>query len=102
MKLFVVCWSNASLDDDGNSKAYGNVHGVYRTPEEAQTGLVACRDEFIDEILNNPDFNDFEKQCAQKNLKVYGSVAEGYFELDNDVCDFIEETYIHIVETEVP
>lgn len=100
-KLFIVVWANANQDDRGNSKAYGNVHGVYRTLEEARAGLTKCKDEFVDEITNNPDFDEQDREYATRNLSIYGSEAEGYFELDNDVCDIIEETYIQIVETEL-
>lgn len=100
-KLFVVMWANANQDDRGNSVAYGNVHGIYRTREEAEAGLEECKDDFVEEIVNNPDFDEKDREYATQNLSIYGSVEEGYFELDNDVCDIVEQTYIQIVETEL-
>lgn len=100
MKLWVVHWSNASLDDDGNCSAFGNVHGVYTTPEEAQAGLVECKDEVVDGFVNNPDLDEIDRAFAQQNIQVYGSVQENYFEVDFDQCDIITETYISIAEME--
>lgn len=103
-KVYVVCWGHASQDDRGNSVAYGNVHGVYRTREEAEAGLEECKEDFVEEIVNDPDFDEEERERATQNLSIYGSVEEGYFELDNldnDVCDIADQTYIQIVETEL-
>ena len=100
-KVYVVCWGHATTDDRGNAQAYSNVHGVYSTLESAKTGLEELKNEFVDEIVNNPDFDEDDKAIARNNLQIYGSVEEGYFELDNDICDIVEETYLTIVEKEV-
>lgn len=100
MKLWVVHWSNASLDDDGNCSAFGNIHGAYTTLKEAQAGLVECKDEVVDGFINNPDLDEDDKSFARDNLRVYGSVKENYFEVDFDQCDVITETYISIAELE--
>lgn len=100
-KVYVVCWGHAGIDDRGNSTAFCNVHNVYWNLCDAQAGLEELKNEFVDEIVNNPDFDEEERERATKNLSIYGSVEEGYFELDNDVCDIVEETYLTIVEKEV-
>ena len=100
-KVYVVCWGHAGVDDRGNGTAFCNVHNVYWNLRDAQAGLEELKNEFVDEIVNNPDFDEEERERATKNLSIYGSVEEGYFELDNDICDIVEETYLTIVEKEV-
>ena len=101
MKVYVVCWGHAGIDDRGNGDAYSNVHGVYLNKEDAQRGLEELKDSFVDEIVNHPEFDEDDRARARSNLQIYGSVVDGYYELDNDVCDFIEETYLTLVEEEV-
>lgn len=103
-KVYVVCWGNARQDDCYDTVAYGNVHGVYHSREKAEAGLEECKEDFVEEIVNNPDFDEEDRERATQNLSIYGSVEEGYFELDrlaSDACAIVEQTYIQIVETEL-
>ncbi len=85
-KVYIVSWSSANLDDDGNAHAYNGIHNIYHMKEEAEKGLVECKDECCEEIL--------------EEMQVYGSVKEGYFEIDYTLgCDSCE-MYIQIVEKE--
>lgn len=99
MKLFTVCWASASRDDDDNNNAYCNVHGSYTSMDRAKEGLEECKDEFIEEIINNPDFDEADREYATQDLNIYGSVEEQYYELDYSSGENRNEVYIHIVET---
>lgn len=92
-KVYIVCWGSAGQDDDMHAKAYSNVHGVYAFLDDAEKGLEECKDEWYNEIVNNPD--------AEVNTSVYGSVNDGYFEIDYFIGDVPCEVYIHIVEKEI-
>lgn len=95
-KLYIVHWSSACSDDDGNVKAYGEIYGVYTSKEDAIKGLVECKDMHYDEIVQNeePDTQQF----VIDHTNVYGSEAEEYFEIDYDFCDFPCEIHIAISE----
>ena len=106
MKVYIVCWGNASQDDHGNSTAYTGVHGVYASLEEAQKALVECKDQIYNEIVFiEPDEEDPEiPEIAQRlkdSTQVYGSVEDGYFEIDYESWDILAETYIKLEEKEV-
>ncbi len=100
-KVYIVCWASASQDDEGNSSAYGNVHGVYRKLEDAEKGLLECKDQTYDEIINDPDFDEEERKNYIESTEVYGSVKEGYFEIDYDSWDIRNEIRIEITEKEI-
>lgn len=100
-KVFIVCWASASQDDDGNSSAFGNVNGVYDFLADAKKGLEDCKDYFVDEIVNNPDYDDEDKEIIKASLQVYGSVEDDYFEIDYTTADSPREIYISLVEKEI-
>lgn len=99
-KVYIVNWAAARQDDDGNSSAYSGVHGVYASKDDAKKGLVECKDDFYNEIVNNPDYDVDEFDSAIKTTHVYGSVKDEYFEIDSNVY-FSEQTYIRISEQEI-
>jgi hypothetical protein len=101
MKVYIVGWATASQDDNGNCSAYGNVHGVYTNHIDAKKGLVELKDEFYNDIVNNPDFDEEEAQYAKDHTQVYGSVEEGYFEIDYESWDVPNEIYVYLEEKEV-
>ena len=100
-KVYIVCYGSASSDDDGNARAYGNVHGVYLNLDDAKKGLEECKNECYDEIVNNPDFDDEDREYAEVNTSVYGSTNDDYFELDYFIGDTPCEIYIQLVEKEI-
>lgn len=100
-KLYIVCWGTGSCDDDGCAHAYCGVYGLYRDKASALKGLVTCKDETYNDILNDIDPDgEFPDLVTEANLQVYGSETEEYFEIDyllgTDVC----EVYIKIEEKE--
>jgi hypothetical protein len=95
-KLFIVCWGSAGQDDDGNSKAFCGVHGVYTDKPAARKGLVECKDVCYDEVIQTDDPEELEYNKSR--TKVYGSEAEEYFEIDYDFADVTNELYIKIDE----
>lgn len=101
MKVYVVCWANASLNDNGDCSAHSGVHGVYSDRKKAKEGLVACKDECYDEIVYNPDYDEDDIEELKASTKVYGSVEQEYFEIDYASSDVPNEIYIQIVESEV-
>ncbi len=100
-KVYIVCWGSAGQDDDGNSKAYSNVHGVYAFKDDAKKGLVECKDEYYEEIVNNPDYDEEDRKLAKVNASVYGCVEDDYFEIDYFIGDTPVELYINLVEKEI-
>ena len=95
-KLYIVCWGSAGQDDDGNSTAFCGVHGVYTDKSAARNGLVACKDSFYDDVIQTDD--PVALEYTKSRTHVYGSEAEGYFEIDYDFADAPNELYIKIDE----
>lgn len=100
-KVYIVCYGSASSDDDGNAKAYSNVHGVYAFHDDAKKGLEECKNECYDEIVNNPDYDAYDVEMAKNSTRVYGSVNDDYFEIDYELGDMPCEIYIGLVEKEI-
>ena len=99
-KLWVVCWGSGSCDDHGSAHAYSGVHGVYKTKEIGRQALAQCKDEIYDDILNDLD-PDGEFPELKNEIQIYGSVSEGYFEIDYTLGTEPVEVYINLVEQEV-
>ena len=97
-RLYIVHWASASSDDNGNAKAFAGVHGVYSTKSAALKGLVECKEQTYDEIINNPDYDEEDRELANVNCSIYGSEKEEYFELDYFIGDTPVEVYITISE----
>ena len=85
--IYIVHWGKATQDDRGNASAYSGVHGVYKTLDEAQVGLMECEKDFSTEIIQEVD-----------DMSVYGSVSENYFEIDYSDDGIPCEIYIAISE----
>lgn len=100
-KVYIVHWGLASQDDDGNARAYSGVHGVYIDFSMAKQGLVNCKDEFYDELVNDPDFDEEIRKEIASTISIYGSVDEGYFEIDYILGCYPCETYISLEEKEL-
>jgi hypothetical protein len=100
-KVYIVCWGCASNDDNGNNIANANVHGVYRNLDDAKAGLLECKNEFVDEIVNNPDYDEEDRELAEINHCVYGSVEDDYFEIDYASGDTFNELRIELVIKEI-
>lgn len=100
-KLYVVSWGSGWSDEKDTVSTHCGVHGLYRDRASAERGLEECRDEFIDEIVNNPDFDEEDREAATQDLEVYGSVKEDYFEIDYTSWDKRNEIYIHLEEKEI-
>lgn len=100
-KLYIVCWSSAGQDDDGNAKAFCGVHGVYTSKAKAKVGLLECKDECYNEVVNSPDHDEEDKEYAEVNTSIYGSVEEEYFEIDYFIGDTPCELYMTIEEKDL-
>lgn len=100
-EIYIVCYGSASSDDDGNAKAYANVHGVYAFLDDAKKGLEECKNECYDEIVNNPDYDEEAREYEKAHTQVYGSVNDDYFEIDYTLGDTPCELYINLVIKEI-
>ena len=93
-KVYVVCWSSAGQDDDGNSKAFAGVHGVYAFEADAKKGLQECKNDIYREITENPDYDENDMAEVMASTHVYGSVNDDYFEIDYELGGVPCEIYI--------
>ena len=100
MKVYVVCWGSGSCDDRGSAHAYAGVHGLYKSENSARKALEECKDEIYSEVLNDLD-PDGEYPELKNDVQVYGSVKEGYFEIDYTIGTEPVEVYINLVENVV-
>jgi hypothetical protein len=99
--VYVVCWASASQDDDGNSKAFSGVYNIYNYADKAKNGLESCKNEFLDDLVNNPDLDEEDREELKASIHTYGSVNDDFFEIDYISGDISCELYIHIVEKEL-
>ncbi len=100
-KLFIVCWGSGSCDDHGNAHAYTGVHGIYRDKASALKALVDYKDETYNDILNDLDPDGDYPECVKDaNVRVYGSEADEFFEIDYTIGTDPCEVHIRIEEKE--
>lgn len=95
-KLYIVHWGSAGADDTGNAKAFCGIHGIYTTKAAALKGLVECKEDHYNELVQDDDEETLE--YVKSRTRVYGSEAEEYFEIDWDFADTTNEIYITISE----
>ena len=98
MEVLTVVWSTGSCDDHGNAHSFAGIHGIYKSEASAKKGLVECKDEILKETMESLCFDEDEDPEEHKDeVQVYGSVTDGYFEIDYTLgCDPVE-VYIGIV-----
>lgn len=97
--MFIVCWGAASSDDHGNAHANVGVHGVYTNKLAALAGLVECKDEMIEDTRRDLDPDgEFPELLEELDIRVYGSEAEEYFEIDYTIGTDPCEVHIRIIE----
>lgn len=84
MVVYAVVWGSSSCDDHGNAHACTGVHGIYTSEELAKVGLVECHTAIYEEAKAgfDPDGEGFMDIDLDEEIKVYGSVEDGYFEVD--------------------
>lgn len=102
MEVLTVVWGSGSCDDHNNAHAFCGVHGIYKSEKSAQQGLEECKDEILRETLESLCFDEDEDPADHMNeVQVYGSVTDGYFELDYTLGNEPAEIYIGIVNAYV-
>jgi hypothetical protein len=99
--VYVVCWGNATQDDDGNNSAYSGVHGVYCFPDDATKGLEECKTELLNQIINDPDLDEEDREEIKNSVQIYGSANDGFFEIDYSLNDCSPQLYIHIIKKDL-
>lgn len=97
-KVYAVCWGSGSVDDHDNAHAYSGIVGVYRNKEEALKAMEEHVNETVAEIKNDLD-PDGELPEYEKEVQIYGSVKDEYFEIDYTIGTEPVEVYIGIYET---
>jgi hypothetical protein len=100
-KVYVVCWGSAGQDDDGNPVAFSGVHGLYTSKEAARKGLVDCKDEIYDDIVNDDFYDEEDREAMKADTHIYGSVEEEYFEIDYTIGDTPCEVHIRIDKVKI-
>jgi hypothetical protein len=96
MEVLTVVWSSGSCDDHGNAHSFAGVHGIYKSEKSAKQGLEECKNEIYEEALNTLD-PDNEFPDVRSEVQVYGSVEDGYFEVDYTIGTEPVEIYIGLV-----
>ena len=96
MEVLTVVWSTGSCDDHGNAHSFNGIHGIYKSEASAKKGLEECKQEILDDIMESID-PDNEMPELRAEVKVYGSVDDGYFEIDYTIGTEPVEVYIGIV-----
>ena len=97
-KLYAVCWGSGSVDDHGNAHAYSGIAGVYRDKDDAKKALETYKEETLEEVYNDLD-PDGDMPEERREVQVYGSVEDEYFEIDYTLGTEPVELYIGISET---
>lgn len=96
MQVLTVVWGSGSCDDHGAAHAFAGVHGIYKSEESAKQGLEECKNDIYEEALSTLD-PDNEFPDVRSEVQVYGSVEDGYFEIDYTIGTEPVEIYIGIV-----
>lgn len=101
MQVYAVVWSTGSCDDHGNAHSFNGIHGVYKSEVSAQKALEECKQEIYDEALQSFAGDEDNTEDFTDEVKVYGSVKDGYFEIDYTLGNEPVEIYIQITHTYV-
>ena len=97
-KLFVVCWGHSSVNDDGNCVANCGVVGVYKSRDKAEKALKVDLEAFMESVVDGYDSEDVQE--VLDGMQTYGSVKEGYFEVDHAGAFNPMEYRVEIIEQE--
>ena len=99
--MFIVCWGASSCDDHGMAHANVGVHGVYYNRKVAEAGLLECKDQIIKDTIHDLDPDgEASDPLEALDIKVYGSLEEGYFDVDYTIGTDPCEVRISIEEVE--
>jgi hypothetical protein len=102
MKVYVVFWGSATHDcDEEDVYSYANVHNVYASLDRARDELVKLKDDFYDEIVNDPNFDEEDRDEVESNTFVKGSAEENEFTIDTTFGCTTQEISIRIIEKEI-
>lgn len=50
MKLFIVTWSTASVDDHNNVQSFNGIDGIFKDRASAEQALETSKQGFIEEL----------------------------------------------------
>ena len=102
MKIYIVLWGSATHDyDEEEVYSYTNVHNVYTSLDKAREDLIKLKDEFYDEIVNNPDYEEEDREEVESQTFVNGSAEENEFTIDTTFGCTTQALSIRIIEKEI-
>lgn len=102
MEVYAVIWGTGSCDDHNNAHAFCGVHGIFKSEASAQQALEECKNEIVAEAMSGLCFDEEEDPNDHKDeVQVYGSVKDGFFEVDYTIGTESVEVYIQITHTYV-
>ena len=81
--------------------SYTNVHNVYTSLDKAREDLIKLKDEFYDEIVNNPDYEEEDREEVESQTFVNGSAEENEFTIDTTFGCTTQALSIRIIEKEI-
>ena len=88
MEVYAVIWGSGSCDDHSNAHAFCGTHGIFKSEASAKKALEECKDEILQETLESLCFGEDEDPAEHSDeVRVYGSVEDGYFEIDYTLGD---------------
>ena len=99
MVVYAVIWGSSSCDDDDNAHACTGVHGIYTTEELAKAGLEESKLAIIADAQEAFDPDDEMPDDFDREVKVYGSLEENYFEVDYTLGTEPVEVRTEIIKT---
>ena len=97
--IYIVCWGHSSVNDDGNCVANCGVSGVFKVKAEAEECLKTDVQNFVKELIDGLDAE--EQEDVLNRLQEYGSVEEGYFEVDHEWSGNMSEYRVCIEEKQI-
>ena len=102
MHVYTVVWGSGSCDDHNNAHAFCGVHGIFKSEASAQKALEECKNDIVAEAMSDLCFDEDENPDDHKDeVQVYGSVKDGFFEVDYTIGNEPVEIYISIEHTYV-
>ena len=101
MKLFIVNWSTASIDDRNNAHSFNGIDGIFKDRASAEQALETCKQSFFEELYDFCDEGLSESELFEEfEVSISGSSADGYYDISYILADAPVSAYLQIIETD--
>ena len=101
MKLFIVTWSTASVDDRNNVQSFNGIDGIFKDRASAEQALETSKQGFIEELRDYCEEEPSESELFEEfEVSISGSPADGYYDLSYFLADTPLSAYLQIIETD--